>query len=222
MQITVADIPITLVRKRVKYLRLRVVRPGVVVLNVPWLCPLTMAQSFAESQATWLRQHYVPATTTRPTTIRLFGDTLSVSYVQARTRSVQQHDGGLIVALRPQDDDVVIPRLLQHWYQTQLHAVLQQMVPYWQQTMHTPTSTWRIRTMRSRWGSCAPRSGVLTFATGLVHFPHDVIAYVVIHELAHLFHPNHAAPFWQCVATYCPQWRIQRAALRQHDTQDKE
>ncbi|NCA14813.1 MAG: M48 family peptidase [Proteobacteria bacterium] len=56
---------------------------------------------------------------------------------------------------------------------------------------------------------------MLTFATGLVHYPHDVIAYVVIHELAHLFHPNHAAPFWQCVTRYCPQWRTQRHALRQ-------
>jgi len=88
VQIIVADIPITLARKRVKYLRLRVVRPGEVVLNVPWHCSVAMAQSFAESQAEWLRQHYMPALTSIPATVRVFGHTLAVVQVPAHTRTI--------------------------------------------------------------------------------------------------------------------------------------
>ena len=222
MQITIADIPITMLRKRVKYLRLRVVRPGVVVLNVPWYCPLATAKAFADSQATWLRQHYVAAPALRPTTVRCLGQTIPVSYQLARVRSVHRDADQLVVSLRPQDHEHLLPRLLQRWYHDQLHDVLAVMVPHWQRTMQTPALTWRIRSMRSRWGSCAPRSGMVTFATGLVHYPHAAIEYVVIHELAHLFHPNHSAAFWDCVTRYCPQWRTQRAALRLLDTTHEE
>ncbi|MCE2852909.1 MAG: M48 family metallopeptidase [Roseiflexaceae bacterium] len=223
MQIIVADIPITLARKRVKYLRLRVVRPGEVVLNVPWHCSVAMAQSFAESQAEWLRQHYVPALTSIPATVRVYGHALAVVQVHARTRHIYRQGDTVVIQHRPSDDVSLLQRMLDRWYQAQLHAVLAVLVPQWQATMQTPAvREWRIRSMRSRWGSCAPRTGVLTFATGLVHYPHDVIAYVVIHELAHLFHPNHAAPFWQCVTRYCPQWRTQRNALRQHEPKQGE
>lgn len=212
---TVADIPIMLVRKRVKYMRLRVVRPGEVVLNVPWHCPLATAQAFAEAQADWLRAHYVPAPADRPTTVWVGGQALTVVHTQARVRRVWRDAHTVVVQLRPQDDARVAQRVLQAWYQAQLHDVLAVLVPHWQHVMQTPAVTaWRIRSMRSRWGSCAPRTGVLTFATALVHYPVDVVAYVVIHELAHLFHPNHAQPFWQCVARYCPQWREFRAVLR--------
>jgi predicted metal-dependent hydrolase len=223
VQIIVADIPITLARKRVKYLRLRVVRPGEVVLNVPWHCSVAMAQSFAESQAEWLRQHYVPALTSIPATVRVYGHALAVVQVHARTRHIYRQGDTVVIQHRPSDDVSLLQRMLDRWYQAQLHAVLAVLVPQWQATMQTPAvREWRIRSMRSRWGSCAPRTGVLTFATGLVHYPHDVIAYVVIHELAHLFHPNHAAPFWQCVTRYCPQWRTQRNALRQHEPKQGE
>jgi len=223
VQIIVADIPITLARKRVKYLRLRVVRPGEVVLNVPWHCSVAMAQSFAESQAEWLRQHYVPALTSIPATVRVYGHALAVVQVHARTRHIYRQGDTVVIQHRPSDDVSLLQRMLDRWYQAQLHAVLAVLVPQWQATMQTPAvREWRIRSMRSRWGSCAPRTGVLTFATGLVHYPHDVIAYVVIHELAHLFHPNHAAPFWQCVTRYCPQWRTQRNALRQQEPKQGE
>lgn len=223
MQIIVADIPITLARKRVKYLRLRVVRPGEVVLNVPWHCSVAMAQSFAESQAEWLRQHYMPALTSIPATVRVFGHTLAVVQVPAHTRTIYRQGDTVVIQHRVGDDLARLQRMLKQWYHAQLHGLLAILVPQWQATMQTPAvREWRIRSMRSRWGSCAPHTGVLTFATGLVHYPQDVIAYVVIHELAHLFHPNHAPPFWQCVARYCPQWRTQRHALRQHEPKQGE
>jgi predicted metal-dependent hydrolase len=96
--------------------------------------------------------------------------------------------------------------MLKQRYHAQLHALLAILVPQWQATMQTPA----VRTAHSvnakSLGEIVRHAlGVLTFATGLVHYPHDVIAYAVIDELAHLFHPNHAPPFWQCVTRYCPQ-----------------
>ena len=72
-----------------------------------------------------------------------------------------------------------------------------------------------IRDQRTRWGSCSPR-GTLSFNWRLALAPHDVLDYVVVHELCHLREPNHSARFWQLVGTTRPGWRQQRAWLREH------
>ena len=46
--------------------------------------------------------------------------------------------------------------------------------------------------------------------------PLPVLEYVVIHELMHLREMNHAKPFWDGVATYCPEYQEHRAWLKEH------
>src|SRR5206468_5218175 len=73
----------------------------------------------------------------------------------------------------------------------------------------------RIGDQRTRWGSCSAR-GTLSFNWRLVLAPLEVLDYVVVHELAHLLVPNHSPHFWQLVEHRRPQWRAQRAWLREH------
>jgi predicted metal-dependent hydrolase len=73
----------------------------------------------------------------------------------------------------------------------------------------------RIADQRTLWGSCSPR-GTLSFNWRLVLAPFEVLDYVVIHELCHLRVPNHSKRFWALVEKHRPQWREQRAWLRQH------
>jgi predicted metal-dependent hydrolase len=73
----------------------------------------------------------------------------------------------------------------------------------------------RIGDQRTRWGSCSAR-GTLSFNWRLVLAPPDVLDYVVVHELAHLLVPDHSPRFWQLVEQRRPQWRAQRAWLREH------
>lgn len=71
-----------------------------------------------------------------------------------------------------------------------------------------------IRDQRTRWGSCSPR-GTLSFNWRLALAPFEVLDYVVVHELCHLRQPNHSPRFWSLVAARRPDWRAQRAWLRE-------
>ena len=56
-----------------------------------------------------------------------------------------------------------------------------------------------LRDQRSRWGSCSAR-GELSFNWRLVLGPHDVLDYVVVHEVCHLVEHHHGPAFWRLVA----------------------
>jgi predicted metal-dependent hydrolase len=55
-----------------------------------------------------------------------------------------------------------------------------------------------LRDQRSRWGSCSSK-GALSFNWRLVLAPHDVLDYVVVHEVCHLAEHHHGPDFWRLV-----------------------
>ena len=49
---------------------------------------------------------------------------------------------------------------------------------------------------------------------GLMKLPEPLRDYVILHELAHLNHPNHSAAFWREVASHDPLYKIHRKKLQ--------
>jgi predicted metal-dependent hydrolase len=72
-----------------------------------------------------------------------------------------------------------------------------------------------LRDQRSRWGSCSSR-GTLSFNWRLVLAPHDVLDYVVVHEVCHLLEHNHGPAFWRLLARRRPGYREQKEWLDEH------
>ena len=72
-----------------------------------------------------------------------------------------------------------------------------------------------LRDQRSRWGSCST-TGTLSFNWRLVLAPHDVLDYVVVHEICHLLEMNHGPAFWALVARRRPGYLEAKAWLDEH------
>ncbi len=72
-----------------------------------------------------------------------------------------------------------------------------------------------IRDQVSRWGSCSS-AGALSFNWRLVLAPHDVLDYVVVHEVCHLVEHNHGPSFWRLVERRRPGYRESKAWLDDH------
>jgi predicted metal-dependent hydrolase len=72
-----------------------------------------------------------------------------------------------------------------------------------------------VRDQVSRWGSCSS-TGALSFNWRLVLAPHDVLDYVVVHEVCHLVEHNHGPRFWRLVERRRPGYRDSRAWLDEH------
>jgi predicted metal-dependent hydrolase len=72
-----------------------------------------------------------------------------------------------------------------------------------------------MRNQRSRWGSCSSK-GWLSFNWRLVLAPHDVLDYVVVHEVCHLVEHHHGPEFWALVEKRRPDYRESKAWLDDH------
>lgn len=71
----------------------------------------------------------------------------------------------------------------------------------------------RVRSQRTLWGSCSP-GGAISLNWRLIQMPDHVRDYILLHELAHLRHPDHSRQFWKLVGTICPWYREAHRWLR--------
>lgn len=55
-----------------------------------------------------------------------------------------------------------------------------------------------VRAQRSRWGSCS-RLGNISLNYRVILLPQELVEYLILHELCHLWHMNHSADFKACL-----------------------
>lgn len=75
----------------------------------------------------------------------------------------------------------------------------------------------RFRKQESRWGSCSGKTRNIQISERLRGGPHELLEYVLIHEISHLGEMNHSPRFWAVVARACPDYKERRAQLRRYE-----
>ena len=75
--------------------------------------------------------------------------------------------------------------------------------------------TIKIKTQKSRWGSCGIHNDI-NMNWLLIIAPPEVMEYVVVHELCHIRHRNHSREFWQLVGDHVADYQKHRNWLKQH------
>jgi len=63
-----------------------------------------------------------------------------------------------------------------------------------------------------RWGSCSSERKI-TYHYLISTLPLELIDYIVVHELCHLFHMNHDRSFWRKVGSIMPDYKKRQEAL---------
>ncbi len=80
------------------------------------------------------------------------------------------------------------------------------------------TPIYKIRDMRSRYGSCKKSTGNITINRQIISAPISAITYLVCHELSHLVIANHSANYYSVLAYLYPDYKSGRDTLRQYGT----
>jgi len=101
------------------------------------------------------------------------------------------------------------------WLQARARELFGQRLPIYVERLGRAPTRWQLSSARTRWGSCAP-DGTIRLNWRLVHFPLEIVDYVVAHELAHLQEMNHGPRFWATVERLLPEFEQARRQLKDY------
>ena len=102
---------------------------------------------------------------------------------------------------------------LKEWYIRQAMQIFHDRVGFYRDVLGVKTNLIRVKTLRSRWGSCSIH-GNLSFNWLLVMSPPAVIDYIVVHELCHCIQRNHSPAYWKLVESILPDYKIRKKWLK--------
>ena len=70
-----------------------------------------------------------------------------------------------------------------------------------------------VQRMKTKWGSCNPRTRTIRLNTDLAKKPVECLEYLIVHELVHLLEPTHNARFIALMDQFMPKWQSCRQLL---------
>ena len=106
-------------------------------------------------------------------------------------------------------------RLFTEWYRQEMKRVLDTAVARCEKKTGLHAEEYRIKNMRTRWGTCNIDKRRIWINLQLVKKPMECLDYVLIHELVHLVEKNHTNRFHALVEQYCPSWREAKMLLEE-------
>lgn len=228
MMVNLSGISLELVRKDIKNLHLAVYPPdGRVRLSAPSDADEETLALFVASKVPWIRRKQRAMSELQRQSVREYLDRES-HYFQGRRYLLRVHElsssnqraRAKLTASKFLDLFVsdsasleIKKRTLERFYRNELREVLQQLVPAWEKKLGVTATTWRIRPMKTKWGSCNPSKKSMLFNLELAKQPLDCIEYIVVHELAHLHEPKHNAKFEAILSQHLPNWRLTKQRM---------
>ena len=223
-QRTVLDgIPAQICYKNIKNLYLRV-RDGYIDLSVPQRTAQRDLENFVRRRRAWiderLRLLRVRAEKSAPLyaegeRIRLWGQEYPLVWVPlTRGKAYAEYADGTILLHVSETADVNVRRAaIEALYRAELAAAVECEAPACETIVGKHAALWRIRAMKTRWGSCNVRTAAITLNLQLAQYDVRALRYVITHELTHLWVRGHDAHFYARMDKYFPNWQNVRREL---------
>lgn len=104
-------------------------------------------------------------------------------------------------------DDETRSRLFSAFYRTEMQRAVPPLLAAYEAKMAVQVAEWRLRDMKTRWGSCSIHARSIRLNVHLAKLPPVCLEYVIVHELTHLFEKYHDDRFYARVERYVPAWR---------------
>ena len=185
----IQELEIEVIRKNVKNINLTVLPPdGHVRVSVPFGLSEERLAEFLRDKAEWIRVHR--------------------KKVIERSAKKESESALRNPAISEEERKELVKR-----YREILKPKLEKYLAFWEGQTGLHPEKWQMRDMKTRWGSCNPRTKKLWFSVGLAEKTDECIEYVVLHELAHLKIANHGADFKEFLSHFMPDWRARQKEL---------
>ncbi|WP_255785395.1 M48 family metallopeptidase [Membranihabitans maritimus] len=215
-------------RKSVSYS----IRNDKVIIRLPNFMSQKKSQNYIDKAPEWVQKqlhknpnlHYTLPIKPYPSDFQLLLCDQKVSIHIDRSRDQQKHTlilNGKYKASTPSfgskwEEYTYIKKALSTLTKKVFGTALSQEVHFLQKKYSIKSfENLRFKYNSTNWGSCSSKNNI-NLNTRLCLLPKETRTYIILHEMAHLYHMNHSNAFWRCVETWCPDYPNQIAFLKKN------
>jgi predicted metal-dependent hydrolase len=213
---------ITIIRKDVKHINLKVKPSGEVILTVPIHSDERDIAYVLKKRSGWIdkkiaffeayrdrdEKEYVSGEN-----VRYLGRNYRLKVIESKEESVRLQKGYLQVFVKDTINYNKKKRLIKAWYMKKAKIHFLKAIEKYKIVVKKEIVNIHIREMKTRWGSCNPSKGYINLNLKLIEKPTECIEYVVFHELAHLVYANHSIKFYNYLSFFMSDWRKRKERL---------
>jgi predicted metal-dependent hydrolase len=223
-KIELGGIVVDVLKKDIKNVHLSVHPPtGKVRISAPLRMETDTIRVFAISKLHWIKQQQKKLRAQERETPReyldreshyLWGKRYLLKVIEKdATPSVELSSSILRLRIRSGASDEKKRFVLDWWYREQLKEALPPLIAKWEQLMGLKVEKFFVQRMKTKWGSCNPRSRSIRLNSELAKKPRECLEYIVVHEMVHLLEPTHNRTFVALIDQFMPKWQFYRDTL---------
>jgi predicted metal-dependent hydrolase len=224
--VAVDELAVELIRKNIRHLYIRVNRDdGRVRVSAPEYMDEATIRAAVAGRLEWIRRQQQRVGRDSPAARRmvsgethyLLGEPLRLSVVEQPGRPGMRivDDATMELRVRPGASTAKRLAVLEQGYRRELGERIPALVRKWEPVMGVQVAEWRIKRMKTRWGSCNIRDRRIWLNLELARRPPESLEYVTVHEMVHLLERRHNARFHAFMDRFLPDWRDRRRQLRE-------
>lgn len=103
--------------------------------------------------------------------------------------------------------------ILERWYRDLVRESAVDLIQIWRPIVNVDVKQLFVQNMKTKWGSCNPRTRAIRLNTELAKKPKECLEYIVVHEMVHIIEPTHNPRFIALMDRLMPKWRHFRQML---------
>lgn len=212
------DIEIQLEKKKIKNIYLRVTAPqGKIQVSAPKNIDNEAIKKFVISKISWIKKHQDKYKIQPKQCIREYvsGESiyhwgrkyfLEVVYSN-KNNDIKINGDKLILQVRENSTVEQREKLLNEWYRENIKNEIPKILRKWEKIIGVTAEEWRVKNMKTRWGTCNVRDKRIWLNLQLAKKPPKCFEYVIVHELVHLLEKSHNNIFIGHMDKFLPNWR---------------
>lgn len=223
--LTIGTVEIEVTFKPIKNLHLSVHPPeGRVTISSPEFYDLEKVKIYAATKLGWIKKEQQKFLAQKRELPRMFinreshfllGTRYLLKIQKASKNSVEIKGEKLKLSVTDPNDVYLKRKTLYGFYRKLLRQKLNDLIEHYATVMNLPVPEYRVRAMKTKWGSCATDTKRLWFNVELAKKPIDSIEYIVVHEMVHLLERNHNKNFILLMDQFLPNWKLQKRILNE-------
>jgi len=145
-----------------------------------------------------------------------FGEKYPLTVVERSGRHCVMFDPlvGITLSVRFGTSTEARLAVLEDWYREELKRRIPDLLVTWQAKVGRRAKEFRIKKMKTRWGTCNIMARRLWLSLELAKKPEECLELIVVHELVHLLERDHNKKFYDHMDRLFPEWRRIDTLLR--------